>query len=351
MGIIIDVSKHQGTIDWAAVKPQIDAAILRCGFGTNMNKNDDPTFVRNASECERLGIPYGVYLYSYAKTTVAARSEAEHVLRLLKDRKVSGHVWFDSEQKGTEGAAKACAQVFCDRIQAAGYKAGLYTGESWFKNFIKNFNYPLWIAKYGKNDGAPHAKPSIGCGYHLWQFTSRKAVNGIRKPVDASVICDGASVSSTPVKAGKGPSAANKKVVLKQSDPNMYDVYRLYNPAKGQHLLTISPQEGNTLQDRGWEYEGVSFHAPKQGNPIFRLCNPNSGEHFYTRSADEKSVLIRSGWNDEGTAFCEAEDGTPAYRLYNPNAGQHVYTANTDEVEKVIRAGWEFEGEAFRVIA
>ena len=81
---VIDVSQHQGTIDWNTVKDKIDGAILRCGYGDDITLQDDTQYARNLSECERLGIPYGVYLYSYATTEAQAKSELSHILRLIK---------------------------------------------------------------------------------------------------------------------------------------------------------------------------------------------------------------------------------------------------------------------------
>ena len=82
--IIIDVSQHQGVIDWNKVKGNIDGAILRCGYGDDITSQDDTQYARNLSECERLGIPRGVYLYSYARTETQAKSELAHILRLIK---------------------------------------------------------------------------------------------------------------------------------------------------------------------------------------------------------------------------------------------------------------------------
>ena len=72
---IIDVSEWQGVINWNKARPQIDGVILRCGCGTSY---DDKQWLRNVRECERLGIPFGVYLYSYAKDVNAARGEAKY---------------------------------------------------------------------------------------------------------------------------------------------------------------------------------------------------------------------------------------------------------------------------------
>ena len=81
---IIDVSEHQGVIDWNKVKSNIDGAIIRCGYGDDITSQDDKQYARNLAECERLGIPKGVYLYSYATTETQAKSELAHILRLIK---------------------------------------------------------------------------------------------------------------------------------------------------------------------------------------------------------------------------------------------------------------------------
>ena len=78
---VIDVSEHQGIIDWNRVKSQIDGAILRVGYGDNIASQDDWTWKRNADECTRLGIPFGAYIYSYATSMAQADSEAQHALR------------------------------------------------------------------------------------------------------------------------------------------------------------------------------------------------------------------------------------------------------------------------------
>ena len=97
----IDVSYRQGDIDWAKVKNsgQVDFAIIRCGFGMNEIKQDDSKWKYNSSECERLGIPYGVYLYSYADTVAKAKSEANHVIRLIKGKKLSYPIYYDMEDE------------------------------------------------------------------------------------------------------------------------------------------------------------------------------------------------------------------------------------------------------------
>ena len=186
--IIVDVSYHNGVIDWSKVKAAgIEGAILRCGYGDNIASQDDKQYKRNADECTRLGIPWGVYIYSYAKNTAQARSEAEHVLRLVapyKD-KMSYPVFYDLEEKGTESVAVQNALVFGDIIENNGYMCGIYSGQSWWQKHIGNKldRFPKWVARYNTQ------KPvGISGTYDIWQYTSGGKVNGINGRVDMNEV-------------------------------------------------------------------------------------------------------------------------------------------------------------------
>jgi GH25 family lysozyme M1 (1,4-beta-N-acetylmuramidase) len=120
---VIDVSVHNGTIIWDQTKRDIDGAILRCGYGSNREDQDDKQYARNLKECERLGIPYGVYLYSYASTSGAIQSEIDHVLRLVRGHDPKLGVFIDLEENTNGEIASIVAEVFCRAINAAGYKA------------------------------------------------------------------------------------------------------------------------------------------------------------------------------------------------------------------------------------
>ena len=184
---VIDVSEYNGAINWEAVKEAgIQGAIIRCGYGMDITSQDDKQWGRNVSECERLGIPYGVYLYSYADNTDKARSEAQHVLRLIKGRKLSFPVYYDLEQAGIEGAAVANAKIFGDLIEAAGYWCGVYYNKDWHNRVIKGQldRFTLWGAGYGTNNGQMQEKYKPGFGEDMWQYTSVGKVNGINGDVD-----------------------------------------------------------------------------------------------------------------------------------------------------------------------
>ena len=176
---VIDVSYHNGTINWDAVKAAgIDGAIIRCGYGDNITSQDDTQWKRNADECTRLGIPFGTYIYSYAKSVAQARSEAEHVLRLVSGYKLSYPIYLDLEQAGTQSGAVERAKIFGDIIEGAGYYCGIYCNKSWWDSYLNPLGdrYTKWIARYNSTLGMN--------GVDMWQYTSDGSVSGISGRVD-----------------------------------------------------------------------------------------------------------------------------------------------------------------------
>ena len=186
----IDVSQHNGKINWNEVKNSgIAFAIIRCGYGKDTTSQDDPYFQYNILECERLGIPYGVYLYSYALTENEAYSEAEHVLRLIRGHNPTIGVWIDMEDadgyKARHGMPSNATLVnicdnFCKTIQQRGYSAGVYANLSWLNtklNSSKLEKYNTWVAQW--NESCDYGK-----AYVMWQYTSSGSVPGILTRVD-----------------------------------------------------------------------------------------------------------------------------------------------------------------------
>lgn len=94
--VVIDVSSHDGLIDWNRIEEHIEGVIIRIGYGNDIEGQDDKQAIRNMNECERLGIPYGVYIYSYALTSDEVTSEINHTLRMLQGEVLSvayGLIW------------------------------------------------------------------------------------------------------------------------------------------------------------------------------------------------------------------------------------------------------------------
>lgn len=182
---LIDVSYHQGKIDWSVVRKHVDGVIIRCGYGSDYTHQDDKRFKENVEGCIKYNIPFGVYLYSYAKTINAAKSEANHVLRLLEPYKgkLSYPVYLDLEEAGTEARAVERAIVFGDIIEAAGYWCGIYANQYWWQTHLKDRlnRFTKWVARY-------YARPTgISGTYDIWQYSSKGSVPGIEGSVDMNV--------------------------------------------------------------------------------------------------------------------------------------------------------------------
>ena len=185
----IDVSEHQGRIDWDAVKASgIDFAILRVGFGApSFGGRVDYQFNRNISECERLGIPYGIYIYSYAFDNQQAADEASMVIDCLSGHNPRLPVYYDLEDSkiiadGRQSGIASRAQTFCNKISAAGYKPGIYANLNWFNKILtdpvfKSGSWDHWIAQY-------NSQCHYTGNYSFWQYTSSGKVSGISGNVD-----------------------------------------------------------------------------------------------------------------------------------------------------------------------
>lgn len=169
--MIIDVSEHNGRLDWEKLKPQIEGAIIRCGFGSDYKSQDDAYFSRNVSECERLGIPYGVYIYSYANTVVKAKSEANHVKRLIEGHNLAFPVFYDLEEEKYSAYANKMAQAWMEAM--SGYEVGIYANVNWWKNYLTGISCKnKWVAYWGSS------QPSIS-NMVLWQYSDNGKVAGV----------------------------------------------------------------------------------------------------------------------------------------------------------------------------
>jgi LysM repeat protein len=182
----IDISKHNGNINLEPYKGQF--VIIRVGYG---HFHLDEKFERNVAECKRLGIPFGVYHYSYALNEAEAEAEARGVLNAIAKYKndIKVGVWFDMEdadgykkKHGFKFSNSTIAPIcfkFCKMIEDAGYYSGIYTSSSWL-DYVKGLNdrFDKWVANWGKNDGTQHTNTSqYGT---LQQYTS--------KPLDKDVM-------------------------------------------------------------------------------------------------------------------------------------------------------------------
>lgn len=178
----IDVSKHQGVIDWSKVKT--DFAILRAGFGRYTSQKD-PQFERNYAGAKAAGIPVGVYWYSYAKSVEEAREEAQACMQVLKGKRFEFPIYFDIEDISQSNLGKAAlteiCEAFCDMLEKAGYYVGVYASTYWFLNKLDHARlastYTIWLADYRTG----YNKTLIR---HMHQYTSKGHISGISGRVD-----------------------------------------------------------------------------------------------------------------------------------------------------------------------
>ena len=187
----IDVSKHQGKIDWAKVKQtDINFAIIRCGYGDDYSYQDDEYFGVNVKGCEANHIPYGIYIYSYATNTKMATSEANHVLRMINQ--YGAHptmpIYYDLEDSTQQNLSSKAfgdiAETFCKAIMAKGYTVGVYASLYWWNNKLTDsrFNkWSKWVAQYNSECAYEGA-------YDMWQYSSAGKVAGVTGNSDMNIL-------------------------------------------------------------------------------------------------------------------------------------------------------------------
>lgn len=195
---VIDVSEWQGDIDWAKAKADgVEGAIIRLGYGEG--NNADKKAQRNISECKRLGIPFGIYWYSYADTPALAKEEGADVVAKLKQFGVNPSdlaypVYYDLEKWTWEGHQPPTDPNMYNNIvnnwysalQSAGYKnLGVYSYTSYLQGPLKHadiYAKTTWVAQYGARMGFD----SFSTNSRGWQYTSSGKVDGISGNVDMS---------------------------------------------------------------------------------------------------------------------------------------------------------------------
>lgn len=193
---IMDVSRHQGTIDWAKVKAsgQIGGVMIRAMGNSADGKASkpyiDPQFARNYAECTRLGIPVGVYGYFKAVNKAEADKELSLLKSALTGKTLGLPVAVDVEDEVQKPLGKAAltdlTAYMLSTVESWGVYALLYTG-LWFGSTFLYMGgaalkpYDVWLAAYRKE------KPEPGWPFGMWQHTSAGTVPGVSTGVDLSV--------------------------------------------------------------------------------------------------------------------------------------------------------------------
>lgn len=198
----IDVSHHQGKIDWNKVAEAGKRfAILKCQYEAQSHRIDEQ-FERNYKKAGENGIARGVYIYIARASMQDPEGDAMSLLSHLAGRPLEYGIWLDLEDKSVEpkGRAyiKSLAYVYINIFRAAGYYVGIYCNRDWYLRLIDNElkeDMDFWIARYPKNDKGVYnpnssLKPSVLQAV-AWQYSSKGAVPGIMGNVDLDVDYDG----------------------------------------------------------------------------------------------------------------------------------------------------------------
>jgi len=177
----IDVSKHNGRIDWQKVKASgVDFVIIRAGYGRELSQKD-PLFEDNYRGAKAAGLKVGAYWYSYATTGEDAIKEARTFLQVVKGKQFEFPLYYDIEEKNQMTAANILITAFCNEIEKAGYFAGFYANRSTVQNYVSQATrekYSLWIAEWN---------PVQHVSAPMWQRSAAERVNGIDGYVDADI--------------------------------------------------------------------------------------------------------------------------------------------------------------------
>ena len=183
----IDVSKHQGSIDWSKVKAAgIEFAMLRAGYGREATQKD-PCFEDNYAGAKAAGIPVGAYWYSYAVDAADAKKEAAVCLASIAGKQFAYPVVYDVEDKCQDGYSQEqltdIVVAFCEEMEKAGYYVMVYANKHWLENKLDYDRikcYDIWLAQWAD-------KATWGNPYGIWQYSNSGTVDGINKRVDLDI--------------------------------------------------------------------------------------------------------------------------------------------------------------------
>ena len=189
----IDVSKHNGNIDWNAVKNSgVSFVIIRCGYrGSSTGVLvEDPMFRSNIKGAKAAGLKVGVYFFCQAVNEVEAVEEASMAVSLVSGYGLDMPIFLDVESAGGRGdhiskeTRTAVCRAFCETVQNSGYAAGIYANKTWFNEKINTSSltsYKIWLAQYAS------APTYTTTRYDMWQYSSKGRISGISTDVDLDI--------------------------------------------------------------------------------------------------------------------------------------------------------------------
>ncbi|HJB83639.1 MAG TPA: LysM peptidoglycan-binding domain-containing protein [Candidatus Mediterraneibacter intestinavium] len=319
----LDVSKFQGEVDWERVKAAgYRFAMLRAGYGFN---TVDPQFRRNASECNRIGLPIGAYWFCYAVSPSSAVQEADGCLDTIADYKLEYPVCYDIEQASVDYAsgegvtitpelAKQLVKSFCDRIEAKGYFAMFYSNKNFLDQYLGSDiakRYALWYARYADTfDGTDCA---------MWQYTSQGSVPGISGNVDLNL----SYVDFPSVIRSAGLNRLSGGTPSPSPSPSP-------SPAPSTDYITYVIQSGDTLS-------GIAARYGTTVSELTRLNGISDPDRIYAGNtlkvpesgASYQTYTIRSGDTLNGIAARYGTTVSELAKLNDISDPDRIYAGNT----------------------
>ena len=368
---VIDVSQWQYDIDWAKAKADgVEGAIIRLGYG--WGNYADAKAQRNINECKRLGIPFGIYWYSYAYDANCARAEGNDVAAKLRQMGVSPNdlkypVYYDLEKWTWAGHTpptnpnvySGMADAWYGALQSAGYKnLGVYSYTSYLQGPLNNSNIyakTRWVAQYGAQMGYN----AFGTNDRGWQYTSSGRINGISGSVDMNAFgSKNYAQDSSVIDVRKMPvvsvpdgnyfinlhSKVSSSVDIPGANASDSIAIQLYsgNGSKAQQFKFSKQSDGsyvitNVNSDKALDVRGAAAGNNSvvqqyaiNGTNAQRWFIRDSGAGYYLQSALGNWVLDLSGGS--------TSNGT-AIRLYAPNGTQaQRFVVSSSEVSVPVNA-------------
>lgn len=326
---VIDVSGWQGDIDWAKAKADgVEGAIIRLGYGEG--NNADKKAQRNISECKRLGIPFGIYWYSYADTPALAKEEGTDVVAKLKQFGVNPSdlaypVYYDLEKWTWEGhqpptdpnVYNNIVNNWYSALQSDGYKnLGVYSYTSYLQGPLKHadiYAKTTWVAQYGARMGFD----SFPTNSRGWQYTSSGKVNGISGNVDMNAFGNKAYVNGGSSNDLQAAIDVRKMTAVTIPNGNYYINVRS-KVASSVDIPGGSAADSTAIQlYSGNSSKAQQFTFTRQSDGSYEIVNVNSGKALDVRNgvAENNAIVQQYSRNNSQAQRWFIRDSGAGYYL------------------------------------
>lgn len=326
---VIDVSGWQGDIDWAKAKADgVEGAIIRLGYGEG--NNADKKAQRNISECKRLGIPFGIYWYSYADTPALAKEEGTDVVAKLKQFGVNPSdlaypVYYDLEKWTWEGhqpptdpnVYNNIVNNWYSALQSAGYKnLGVYSYTSYLQGPLKHadiYAKTTWVAQYGARMGFD----SFPTNSRGWQYTSTGKVDGISGNVDMNAFGNKEYVNGGSSNALQAAIDVRKMTAVTIPNGNYYINVRS-KVASSVDIPGGSAADSTAIQlYSGNSSKAQQFTFTRQSDGSYEIVNVNSGKALDVRNgvAENNAIVQQYSRNNSQAQRWFIRDSGAGYYL------------------------------------